>query len=285
MSRTLAILIAAAAFGVGVSAWSKLSAESREDSPAASVIESDAAAALAAALTDAKRSYLHAQVAEVVAKAHKLAIEAPADAWAWHRLAEAHLESAQQRINMRGIRVGEPAFESMPPDFAADLQAGLEAVEQAKAHGDDSASLYCVEAMLLSRQITGLISALRLTHAVNRALDSASRRDEHAAEVQFTLGIKKLLSPKLFGHDARSALEHFQQAAQDERDDRAQMFAAMAYHQLGQQEEAALWLRRAVETNPANLFAKAVLHRLQAGEAEPFGRDITPAEADAAKAR
>ena len=285
MRRTLAILITAAAVGVSASAWSQLSAESSEASPAAPAVESDAAAALGEALVSARRSYLQARVKEVVAGARKRTQEAPTDAWAWHRLAEAHLESAQQRILTRGIRVGEPAFDELPPDFASDLREGLEAVEQARIRGDDSASLYCVEAMLLSRQITGLLSALRLTHAVSKALDSASQRDEAAADVQFALGIKKLLSPKLFGHDAQAALEHFQRAAKDERDDRSQMFAGMACHQLGQQQEAVAWLGRAVKTNPANLFAAAVLRRLRAGEADPFGRDLTAAEIAAAKSR
>ena len=74
-------------------------------------------------------------------------------------------------------------------------------------------------------------------------------------------------------------------AARDGSDERSCVYAAMACHLLGRSAEALAWLERAVEANRANVFAQAALARLRAGEGDPFGRDVTPAEAAALSAR
>ena len=115
--------------------------------------------------------------------------------------------------------------------------------------------------------------------------EAVERRDGDAVELQIALGLRKLLSPELFGHDADGALAHFQRAATDGDDERASIYASMACNLQGRPELALEWLERAVSINRANVFAKVMLARLRNNEGAPFSRDISDAEAAAATSR
>ena len=161
----------------------------------------------------------------VIINARECINAAPDDGGIWRVLAEAHLERAQQRIHLRGLNVGQPFFTKLPAEFEGDLDAGLAAVAQAQLHGDDSSSIFTTKALLTSHRITSVMTALRYNGAIDRALAAAERRDGDAVELQIALGLRKLLSPELFGHDADGALAHFQRAATDGDDERASIYA------------------------------------------------------------
>ena len=268
----------------GLVAWLLLPAVRDERSQIAQP-ESTASSLLDGALKLARRSGTLEALDAVLARAREQAARTPADAGTWRVMADAHLERALYRVYLRGLRVGEPFFQELPQDLEQEIDAGLTAVQTARAHGDECGTLYRIEALLLSQKITSVMSALRYNGAISRSLASATERAGDDPDVQQALGLRKLLSPQMFGHDAAAALQHFERAARDGEDERACVYAGMACQLLGQAEAALGWLERAARRNPGNMFARAVLARLRGGEDDPFGRDVTAEELAALPAR
>ncbi|GAB4147809.1 MAG: hypothetical protein Fur0037_16080 [Planctomycetota bacterium] len=199
-------------------------------------------------------------------------------------LAEALVERVQTRAHLFGVEVGKPVFDELPPEVARDLEEGLSLIREAREAGDDSCDNYRIEAALLGNEITGLGSALALAGRIREALDAAAARDRNEPRLQMAMGLQKLFAPRFLGHDPRAALQHLEFAAASLPDDeRPAIFAGMAAYLLRQREKAISWLERAIERNPANLFAKVVLDRLRRGEERPFERDVTAEEASSTR--
>jgi tetratricopeptide (TPR) repeat protein len=236
----------------------------------------------AADLDRARRTCTPTALDAVVAALRAATSERGEDRHAWHLLAEACLERALVRSHHRGMSVGTPTWRELPTEVAADLDRGLAAAARARELGDDSADLFRIEAGLLGQRITGLGTALQWNGKIKDALQAASQRGADDPRLHVSLGLRKLLAPKLLGHDPNQALEHFEFAAKAlARDERPAVFAAMASYLLKKRQQAIGWLEQATARNPANTFARVVLRRLQAGEAQPFERDVTAAEAAA----
>jgi hypothetical protein len=275
MTRIVPILCVVLAIAIGVTAWSRLSAGTtiatpRAGSGAGTWSGAPAADDLAAALRDARRHCDLAPLHTVVARLEQVVKQTPDDRDAWHVLAHACLECAQQRTHLRGMSVGEPVFATLPAELQQDLEKGLGAVAKARELGDDSGDLFRIEAGLMSQQITGLATALQWNGKIGQALEQAAERARDNPYLHIALGARKLLAPRWFGHDPDGALEHFEFAAEAVDDERPAVFAAMAsYLQLAR--------------NPNNKFARVVLQRLRRGEDDPFGRDVTEAEIADAK--
>lgn len=282
MTRLVPALCVAAALAVGGTTWVLLGARAHEELavPATPGTPAKASEGPAAVLIAARRSCNPATLDPVIVELTKAAQAAAPDAAApWHLLADAHLERALARSHRRGLRVGEPTWSELPTAIAEDVRLGLDAVAKAQQRGDDSADLLRIEAALLSQRITGVTSALQWNGRIHTALQRAGERGQDDARVHVAIGLRQLLAPKWFGHDAAKALAHFEFAAKVLPDDeRPSVFAAMACHLQKKRAQAIDWLERAVAANPANLFARVVLRRLRAGEDDPFGRDLTDVE-------
>jgi hypothetical protein len=243
-----------------------------------------AADVLRAGVVAARQSCDVARFTSVIDGLRARVATAPDDRDGWHCLAEACLERALCRSHDRGLAIGTPTWSRLPREVAEDVEAGLAAVQQARRHGDDGADLHRIEAALLGQRITGLASALQWNGKIQTALQAAGERAPDDARLHVAIGLRKLLAPKLLGHDAAGALRHFEFAAQALPDDeRPAVFAAMASQLQHKRQEAIAWLEQAVARNGANRFAKVVLQRLRAGEDDPFGRDVTAADAAATK--
>lgn len=287
MSRVVPVLCVLAAAGVAATGWTMLrrGAGIEVEVPAAvPAPAADDASGLAAALRAARRSCDPDALDHVLTRVRAATVASPDDADAWHLLALAHLERSLLRSHRRGMVVGAPVHPVLPPDLVADLDAGLHAAAEARRRGDDSSELFRIEAGLMSQRITGLATALQWNGRIQAALRAAAERARDNPHVHVALGLHRLLAPKLLGHDPQRALAHFEFAAKALADDeRPAVFAAMASHLLQQRMQAIEWMQQAVARNPANAFARVVLQRLRAGEADPFGRDVSDAEATAAK--
>lgn len=270
------------AIGIGITAWALLDGSATAD--VAVPLAPGRSTTAPADLRAARRACDPAALDPVV-QALTAATAAPdASHEAFHRLAEAHLERALLRSHRRGLVVGTPTWTELPRELADDVDRGLAAVARARELGDRSGDLHRIEASLLSQRITGLTTAMQWNARIQAALKKAGELAGEDPQLHVALGLRKLLAPKFFGHDATKALEHFEFAAKAlAEDERPAVFAAMATW-LQQKRQAAIgWLEQAVARNPHNEFARVVLQRLRAGEADPFGRDVTPAEAAAAK--
>jgi tetratricopeptide (TPR) repeat protein len=217
----------------------------------------------------------------IVARLRERTNAAADDARAFHLLAEALLERALLRSHLRGMAVGKPVYPELPPELAADVDGGLAAAQRARELGDEDGDLHRIEAGLMSQKITGLTSALQWNQKIVAALERAKQSARDNPHLHVVLGLRKLLAPKLLGHDPDGALQHFEFAAGTLDDERPAVFAAMASHLQQKREQAITWLERAAAKNPRNVFARVVLERLRRGEQDPFARDVTPAEAAA----
>ena len=287
MSRVIPTLCLAAALALGGTGWWMLRASAHEhvDVPDAPPPATPAAAGtLAAALHEARRSCDPARLDTALAAIEAACGREPENAGHWHLLAKARLERALLRTHDKAMVVGAPVFPELPPEHAADLDAGLAAVRRARELGDETGDLHRIEAGLMAQHIVGLGSALHWNGKIQDALRASGQRAPDNPHLHVALGLRTLLAPKWLGHDAADALEHFTFAAKALADDeRPAVFAAMACSLLRKRQQAIGWLEQAVATNPHNRFARVVLARLRAGEPEPFGRDVTAAEVAAAK--
>ncbi|MHC5063432.1 MAG: hypothetical protein ACYTG5_05605 [Planctomycetota bacterium] len=196
----------------------------------------------------------------------------------WHLLAEAYLERARARTSHKGLRVGEPVLETLPAVMRSEIAAGLAAVESAKKLAAEDADLLRIEAELLSAQITGFGSAIKYSGRISELTRKASILDRSHPRLQVTLGARKLFAPEFLGHDPQAARAHLLAAASAlELDERPYLLAAMASHLLGDKQGTSELLAKSAERNPANRFVAAVISRLEAGEADPFGGDLVTA--------
>jgi cytochrome c-type biogenesis protein CcmH/NrfG len=287
MSRLVPLLCVTCALAIGGTAWVMLCAAASEriEVPATPPVPAPApTAGLGAALQTARRSCDVAAVSAVLADVRTSCAREPDHREHWHLLAEAHLERSLLRSHDRGIVVGAPLFPQPPKELLDDLEQGLVAAKKAHELGDDSSDLFRIEAGLMSQHITGLASALHWNGKIQDALRRAGERAPDNPHLHVALGLRKLLAPKLLGHDPAKALEHFEFAAKALVDDeRPAVFAAMASYLQQKRLQAIAWLEQAVACNPQNRFARVVLARLRAGEDDAFGRDLTAAEIAAAR--
>lgn len=273
-----------ATVAIGVTAWSLLGGSGDGQAAVPRTLPRSAESPASADPIQAARRTcdphaLDAVVADLVARTQAV----PGEARTFHALAEACLERALLRSHRRGMVVGEPTWSTLPQAIADDVDRGLAAIGKARELGERAASLWRLEASLLSQRITGLTTAMQWNDRIQAALKKATELAGDDPQLHVALGLRKLLAPKLFGHDAGKALEHFDYAAKALGDDeRPAVFARMATWLQQKRTVATGWLEQAVARNPRNEFARVVLRRLRAGEADPFGRDVTAEEAAAA---
>ncbi|MFO1076701.1 MAG: hypothetical protein U1E73_03135 [Planctomycetota bacterium] len=288
MSRLVPVLSLGCLVGIGWTAYSMLSGGGTGALPAPPVAALPTAAAAPAAAEDqllqqARHACTIEALDAAVQKLRDKAADLPKDRAAWRRLADALLQRVLQRNLLLGLRVGEPLHAELPAATAADLDAADDALAHARALGDDSAEAHMISAEVMSQRITGLTAALQWNGKIEEELAKAGERAEGAARLHLALGLRKLMAPAFLGHDPQAALGHFDFAAKaDQVDERPALFAAMASYLQKKRLDAIAWLERAVARNPNNTFAKVVLARVQRGEDDPFGRDVTAVEAAAA---
>ena len=152
---------------------------------------------------------------------------------------------------------------------------GVAAIARAVELGDATSEVHRIEAGLLSMQITGWASALRLNQRIDTALTRAAEIEPTNPRVQVALGCRKLFAPRLLGHDPEGAFDHFGPAAEALTvDERPLMFAAMAAWLTGDVDRATRLVERATARNPNNAYAAEVARRIAAGVSDPFADDV-----------
>lgn len=203
--------------------------------------------------------------------------ESAGDASEWRVLAEACLERVLLASSRLGMEVGRPTFASMPPEVAASLALGEEAIAKARSLGDLHSEVARIGAGLLANRIDGALAAMRLGRRVDELVAEADAAGDGNPHVAVLRGCRLVFAPKWLGGDPSRALALFEAAAEAMPDDeRPLVFAAFAAHLLGDGANAREHLQAAVARNPRNAYAREVLRRLEAGEDDPFGRDLPP---------
>ncbi len=234
----------------------------------------DEASGRSAVLATARRSYRIEDLDNFIAAQQTILSADPQDADGWRVLAEAYLERLFTRSADRGMRIGTPTYSELPATHRADIKAGLEAVEQAKRLAPDTGDTFRIEACLLAQQITGPLSAWQLNNKATAAISQATQLDPTNPRVHVAIGCRKLFAPKLLGQDPVAAQRLLLGAAAVlPLDERPLCFAALCAFLTGEPTKAEHLLEMTIERNPNNRFAREVLRRIRAGEAEPFARD------------
>jgi len=192
-----------------------------------------------------------------------------------HVLAEALLERIYCLNSHIGMTPGEPLYRRVPEAVESDVAEGLSALRKARTLGVALGDGYRVEAGLLTSRITGTVSAMGLKSKIAKAFSAALEADGEEPRLHVALGCRKLFAPRLLGRDLDKAMEHLVYACYGlPRDERPRIFAALTAYLIGDRESALAWAEKGLELNENNAFAKAVVERLRAGEADPFGRDL-----------
>jgi tetratricopeptide (TPR) repeat protein len=294
MTRVLTLLCLGCVVTIGASAYGLLGTSTgvppRSTAPGSAPASSSPAdssltdSPWAVALREARRECSLPAIDAVVQRLQEHVAGNTKDQRAWHFLAEALLLRAQQRAHLRGMTAGAPVWSDPPTEIVHDVDHGLAAVARARELGDDSGALFRIEAGLMSQRITGLGSALQWNPRVEAAIDAAMQRSQDDPQLHVVIGLRLLMAPSLLGHDPERALAHFELAARALADDeRPAVFAAMASYLQRKRQQAVAWLEQAVARNPKNSFARVVLQRVRRDEGDPFGRDVSVAEAAASK--
>jgi hypothetical protein len=272
-ARTLT-RVTAALVVLGAAGWlgaDLLGGSSPERTEVSTPTVGDRSEALARTRLGADLAALDAFVAEQRARAEA------ADRADEHRvLAEAHLERCLLRDTRRGMAVGEPTHAELPAPNQADIEAGLAATDRAIERGDPSADVHRIRSALLSLRVTGFASALANRPKIDAALKAAEAIDPGHPRVVIARACEKLFAPnRLLGHDPAAAERMFVAAAAAlPLDERPLTFAAMCAWLLERNEDAIEHLGAAAARNPQNPYVREVLRRLEAGEDEPFARDV-----------
>jgi len=194
-------------------------------------------------------------------------------------LGEACLERALAASHDKGMRVGEPIYTELPQTVRQWLARAESALDELREMGVETSETFRMRSAILSNRITGLASAWNLNGKVTEALDRAEELDEQNPRVQVARGVRRLLAPRMLGHDPEQALAHLRKAMEALTDDeRPRVFAAMAEWLQGRRESAREWLEEAVRINPDNLFAQVALRRIGRGEEHPFAADVSAEE-------
>jgi hypothetical protein len=211
----------------------------------------------------------------LVAELETTAAEDGTDPSPRHALAEALLERSLLRDIRKGMAVGKPTHAELPEALAADVAAGIGAAEQAIEAGDDTAEIHRILSALLSRQVTGIGSALRLRGRIDAELKLAEEREPEHPKVLIARGCGQLFAPnRLFGHDPEAAEAKFMAAAESlPSDERPLMFASMCAWLLGDRDRALTHIEAAAARNPSHPYVDAVAQRLRDGVTDPFGPD------------
>jgi hypothetical protein len=225
-------------------------------------------------IDDARRQGMQALDA-VVADLERETARAGAAAEDWHALAEVLLERSLLRDVRKGMAVGRPTHTELPTDLAADVAAGIRAAEKAIEAGDDSAEIHRILSALLSRQVTGIGSALKLRGRMEAELALAEERAPDHPKVLIARACGQLFAPnRLFGHDPVAAEQKFVRAAEAlPTDERPWMFASMCAWLQGDGERALTHIDAAAKRNPDHPYIREVAQRLRAGAPDPFGPD------------
>lgn len=189
----------------------------------------------------------------------------------WRVLAEACLERALLADLGLGLSIGKPNRSELPPEVEADVERGMQAIERALEIEAGSSEAHRVECALLSRQIVGIGSLLRLNGRIDAALARARELDPSNARVLVAIGCRKLFAPRKLGHDPEGSLRYLEAgAAAMVHDERPLMYAAFAEWVVGRRERARKRMEEAVRRTPANPWAREVLGRLVKGEEDAF---------------
>ncbi len=194
----------------------------------------------------------------------------------WRVLGEALLERCLLRDRDKGMAVGRPTHTELPEPNRKDIDAGLEAIDKAVALGDTDPDAERIRSALLSLTATGWMQILSLRPRIEAALRAAEQRDPNHPRVVIARACEKLFAPNRFlGQDIAAAERMLLRAAEALKlDERPYVLAAMGAHLLGRTEDAKSHLRKALERNPSNRYAREVLRRIEAREDDPFGRDV-----------
>lgn len=271
--RSLATFGGLSVIGCGLLWWTNTIPAVDLAPSSASDWRSPRSAVLAVARRTTQENALDAFVREQAERCAK----ADASAEDWRILGEAHLECVLQMTSVKGMAVARPSFPKPPATLLAHLDAGERAIERARALGDQHSETARIEAGLKSNRIVGIASALRLGSEVDRLIGEAAERDQGNPHVAVARGCRLVFAPRFLGGDPQAALMLFEQAAEAMPDDeRPLVFAAFAAHVVGDAGLARKHIHAAARRNPANRYAAEVSGRLERGEADPFGRDVTP---------
>lgn len=235
----------------------------------------DAGARTVAQRIDAARREGMERLDAVVADLSQRTAQGDAVSADWHGLAEALLERSLLRDIRKGMAVGRPTHAELPTELASDVAAGIRAAEKAIEAGDDSAEIHRILSALLSRQVTGIGSALKLRGRIESELSLAEERDPDHPKVLIARACGLLFAPnRLFGHDPVTAEQKFLRAAELLPDDeRPWMFASMCAWLQGDGKRALTHIEAALERNPDHPYIVEVGQRLRAGADDPFGPD------------
>ena len=212
---------------------------------------------------------------DFVAAQTERAAETGDDAAPWRLLAEAHLERCVHRDRRRGMEVGEPIYDALPPGHAEDIDAGLAAADRAIELGDPTGDAWRIRSGLLSLRITGFGSYLEHRPPAKEALAKAEEIDPANPRVVQANAMEALLAPTWLGGDPARAAELLQRVATAlPFDERPLVSLAFARFRLDDRAGTRDALDRALAANPENAYARGVRARLDAGEAEPFAADV-----------
>ncbi|MEZ5964104.1 MAG: tetratricopeptide repeat protein [Planctomycetota bacterium] len=193
----------------------------------------------------------------------------------WQVLAETCLERVLLEAAPMGMAVGRPVFAKRPEIVDTLLADGLQAITEVRDLGRRHSEVGRIAAGLLANKIDGALAAMRYGRQVDAFLSEAEAFADGNPHIAVARGCRLLFAPRWLGGDPERALNLFESAAHAlPEDERPLVFAAFAAHLQGDVARAQRSLRDAVACNPDNAYAREVLRRIQAGEADVFGRSL-----------
>lgn len=180
----------------------------------------------------------------------------PKDAHGWYELAQ-----------VQGYLVD--VYEARRDKKGANqvIDSAIEAAQRSLQLDDKSANAHSLLADLYGQKIglgNGMFTGPKFGPKVKEENQRAMALDDKNPRVWASLGRQYLMAPKMFGGDAKKAVESFQKSlALDVQQDETYVWLAKAYAKQGDKSKAREALQHALELNPQSKSAKETEAMLQ----------------------
>ncbi len=214
-----------------------------------------AACAAAADLEKARDAQDRGTLEKLAAQSAAEAQQKPKDAEAQYKLALAHSYIAEVAIEQRDKNTAHNAAE-----------AGIKAAERAVALKSDVAEYHRLYGTLCGQAVSAnVLQGLKYGHCAQDEVNKALQLDPKAALNHIGHGVGNYYLPSQFGGGIEPAIKDFTKAAElDPKSAEAHLWLGLALRKANRNAEARKEFQKALDLNPARVWAKQQLDKTPA---------------------
>lgn len=172
---------------------------------------------------------------------------------------------AQYRLALTQSYLAEVAIETGDKNQARNAaEAGMKAAERAATLKPDTAEYHRLWGTLCGQAIpANVLTVMKYGHCAQEEVNKAVQLDSKASANYLSRGVGNYYLPSSFGGGVELAIKDFQKAVElDPRSADAHLWLGIALRKANRNAEARKELQKAVDLNPARVWAKQQLAKM-----------------------